>query len=158
MKTLIVYASRHGCAKRAAEKIGETLGEGVEISDIRQNSRYRLDQFERVIIGGSIHIGRIQSRIRNFITKNLVQLLEKQVGLFICQMAEGAEAEQEFTNAYPQQLIEHATATGLFGGEFNFEKMSFIEKYMIKKVAKVTASVARINEDNIVKFIEKMRK
>jgi len=158
MKTLIIYASRHGCAKRAAEKIGAALGEGVEIGDVRRSAQFKLDQFERVIIGGSIHIGKIQRRIRNFIAKNLVQLLEKQVGLFICQMAEGAEAEQEFKNAYPQQLIEHATATGLFGGEFNFEKMSFIEQYMIKKVAKVTASVTRINEDNIVKFIEKMRK
>jgi len=110
-----------------------------------------------VIIGGSIHIGRIQSRIKNFIEKNLVQLLEKQVGLFICHMAEAAEAEQEFKKAYPQQLIEHATATGLFGGEFNFEKMNFIEKYMIKKVGKVTASVSRINEDNIAEFIEKMK-
>jgi len=29
MKTLIIYASRHGCARRAAEKIGEALGDGV---------------------------------------------------------------------------------------------------------------------------------
>jgi menaquinone-dependent protoporphyrinogen oxidase len=158
MKTLIIYASRHGCARRAAEKIGEAFGDGVEICDVRQSAQFKLDQFERVIIGGSIHIGKIQSRIRNYIEKNLAQLLEKQVGLFICHMAEAAEAEQEFTNAYPQQLIEHAAAIGLFGGEFNFEKMNFVEKYMIKKVGKVTESVSRINEDNIADFIAKMRK
>jgi len=158
MKTLIVYASKHGCARKAAEKIRAALGDETEITDVRQSARFKLDQFERVIIGGSIHIGRIQSRVRNYIKKNLAQLLEKQVGLFICHMAEAAEAEQEFKNAYPQQLIEQAKATGLFGGEFNFEKMSFVEKYMVKKVGKVTESVSRINEDNIAKFIEKIRK
>jgi menaquinone-dependent protoporphyrinogen oxidase len=158
MKTLIVYASKHGCARKAAEKIRAALGDEIEITDVRQSARFKLDQFERVIIGGSIHIGRIQSRIKNYIAKNLTQLLEKQVGLFICHMAEAAEAEKEFNNAYPQQLIEHATAIGLFGGEFNFEKMSFIEKYMIKKVGKVTESVSRISEANITEFIAKMKK
>jgi menaquinone-dependent protoporphyrinogen oxidase len=158
MKTLIVYASKHGCARKAAEKIRAALGDEIEITDVRQSARFKLDQFERVIIGGSIHIGRIQSRIKNYVAKNLTQLLEKQVGLFICHMAEAAEAEKEFNNAYPQQLIEHATAIGLFGGEFNFEKMSFIEKYMIKKVGKVTESVSRISEANITEFIAKMKK
>ena len=44
----------------------------------------------------------------------------------------------------------------IFGGEFDFDKMNFLEKAMVKKAAGVTASVCRLREDEIEKFAKKM--
>jgi len=158
MKTLIVYASKHGCAKKAAEKLSEAFGDGTEVSDIRSNAKIDIAGFDRIIIGGSIHAGRIQKNVKNFIKKNLAQLLEKQIGLYICCMEEGERADKEFTSAFPKQLIDYADAKGFFGGEFNFEKMNFIERFIVKKIAKVTESVSNFKEDNIIDFINTMKK
>ncbi|MBL7066809.1 MAG: flavodoxin domain-containing protein [Candidatus Marinimicrobia bacterium] len=158
MKTLIVYASKHGCAKKAAEKLSEAFGEGTEVNDIRSIAKNDIADFDRIIIGGSIHAGRIQKDVKKFIQKNLAQLLEKQIGLYICCMEEGESADKEFTNAFPKQLIEHAVAKGFFGGEFNFENMNFIERFIVKKIAKVTESVSNVKENNIIDFINTMKK
>jgi len=158
MKTLIVYASKHGCAKKAAEKLGEAFGDGTEVDDIRSITKIDITDFDRIIIGGSIHAGRIQKAVKNFNQKNLARLLEKQIGLYICCMEEGESADKEFSNAFPRQLIEHAVAKGFFGGEFNFEKMNFIERFIIKKIAKITESVSNVKEDNIIDFINTMKK
>ena len=72
-------------------------------------------------------------------------------------MEEGEKAQQQFQNAFPAELIQHATATGMFGGEFNFEKMNFIEKAIIKKISKIEKSVSKIDEQSIVEFAEKIK-
>jgi len=158
MKTLIVYASKHGCAKRAAEKIAQTMGSEAEVNNIRNITRIDLEDFDRIIIGGSIHAGRIQGPIKSFAQKNLNQLLQKQIGLFICHMEEDSEkAMKELTDNFPEQLVKHATSKGLFGGEFDMNKMNFFEKFIIKKVAHVTESVSSIHEENIENFITTMK-
>jgi len=157
MKTLIVYASKHGCAKNAAEKMAQAFGDDTEVNDVRNFIRVDLEDFDRIIIGGSIHAGQIQGQIKTFVQRNLKLLLQKQLGLYICHMEEGDGAMKELTNNFPDQLLDHATAKGFFGGEFNFEKMNFFEKFIVKKVAKVSESVSNINEKNIEIFITAMK-
>ncbi|GHT05608.1 hypothetical protein FACS189440_12190 [Bacteroidia bacterium] len=60
---------------------------------------------------------------------------------------------QELTNAYPQKLVQHAVSTCFAGGEFQFEKMNFFERAIIKRIAKTDKSVSQINEEAIGKFI-----
>jgi menaquinone-dependent protoporphyrinogen oxidase len=156
MKTLIVFASKHGCAGKAADKLGEAFGEGTKVSEIRNITKIDLTDFDRIIVGGSIRAGRIQRDVKKFTQKYLTQLLEKKLGLFICCMEEGERAEKEFAAAFPKQLIEHATAKGFFGGEFDFEKMNFVERLIVKEVAHITESVFNFKEDNVTNFISEL--
>jgi len=158
MKTLIVYASKHGSAKNAAEKLAKAFGQDTEVNNVRNITRIDLEDFDRIIIGGSIHAGRIQGQIKTFAQRNVNLLLQKQLGLFICHMEEDSEkAMKELTDNFPDPLVEHATAKGLFGGEFDLDKMNFVEKFIIKKVAHVTESVSNIHEENIENFITTMK-
>ena len=74
----------------------------------------------------------------------------------MCCMEEGEKATNQFNEAFPDELIQHASATGIFGGEFNFEKMNFIERYIVKKIAKIDKSISKISEENINKFISQI--
>ena len=158
MKTLIIYASSHGCAEKSAQKLADLLGDDTEVSEVRNLTRIDLEDYQRVIIGGSIHAGRIQTKIKTFCQRYLNQLLEKQIGLFICHMEEDKDkAMKELTDNFPAVLVEHSTANGLFGGEFNFDKMNFLEKFIIKKVAKVTESMSTYKEAKVSEFAEKIK-
>jgi len=156
MKTLIVYTTTHGCAEKCANKLQQNLSGETELLNFKKSKPVNLENCETIIIGGSIHAGQIQKRIKKFCQGNL-DILKKKIGLFLCCMYEGEIAQKQFQDAFPTELIEHATATGIFGGEFNFEKMNFIEKTIVKKVAKVENSVSRISDEAIIQFAQKMK-
>jgi len=156
MKTLIVYSSKHGCTEKCTSILKEKMTGKIEVFNIKTTPQMDLSIYSTIIIGGSIHAGQIQKKIKDFCRNNLSILQEKKLGLFICCMEEGQKAEDQFHQAFPADVIKHASATGIFGGEFNFEKMNFIEKSIVKKVAKVEKSVFKISTENIDTFITKM--
>lgn len=45
----------------------------------------------------------------------------------------------------------------MLGGEFQFDKMNFIERFLTKKIAKVTSSVPRLRYDAIREFAAKVK-
>lgn len=156
MKTLIVYASRHGCTKGCAERLKEALGDGTEIAEVRAAGRLDLDAYDTIAVGGSIHAGKIQPRIRKYLERNAATLKAKKLGLFLCCMEEGEGADKEFREAFPADLVEHASATGLFGGEFNFERMNVLERTIIKKIAKTSQSISKVRPEAILDFARRL--
>ena len=158
MKTLILYTTSHGCTEKAVRELSPKLSGEVTIIDLKHFPSPCLDEYERVIIGGSIHAGQIQKRIRDFYTSNLNELRSKEIGLFICCMYEPEIAHEELQNAFPEELHQMAKAEGIFGGEFNFGKMNFIEKLLVRKIAKVSESVSKIDYLSIEQFANRMEK
>jgi menaquinone-dependent protoporphyrinogen oxidase len=157
MKTAIVYTTKHGCTDKCAHTLANNLEKETSLFNIELEDDINLDHFDTVIVGGSIHAGMINKKIKSFINKNLALLLEKKIGLFLCCMYEGDQALEQFRNAFPEPLRNKAEAHGLFGGEFEFEKMNFLEKAIVKKVANVEHSVSNINYANIKAFAEKIK-
>lgn len=158
MKTLIAYATSHGCTEQCAEKVRDGLDGEVETINLRRNTRTDPADFDRVIIGGSIHAGRIQGRIKRYCSKHEKTLLTKKLGLFLCCMEKEDRAREQFDANYPETLRNHAAAAGIFGGAFNLEKMNFVAKAIVRKVAGVTESVNEISEEAIDRFIEAFKK
>ncbi len=155
MNILIAYCTRHGCTEEAAQTLKENLSGEVTLVNLKKNGKPDLSAFDTVILGGSIHMGKIQSQVRKFIEKNVDVLLEKRTGLYVCCMEE-KQAQQQFENAFPEELRKHASATGIFGGAFNFERMNFLERKIVQKVAGVTESVYKIDEGEIKRFAAAM--
>jgi len=81
MKTLIVSASRHGCTEKCARRLKEALGAGAEIVGVKAAGRLDLSADDAVALGGSIHAGKIQARIRDYLAKPAPTLKRKKLGL-----------------------------------------------------------------------------
>lgn len=146
--------SKHGCARQAAWLIKERMApDEVVLIDLNK-TKPLIEEYDCIVIGGSIHAGSIQKHIREYCDKYSDVLKRKKLGLFICCMKEGAQAKEQFINAYSEDLREHSSANGLFGGEFNFKKMNFFERFLVKKIAKVDRSVSNLNKDAIAKFVD----
>ena len=73
-------------------------------------------------------------------------------------MEEGDTARKQMEDNLPEDLRAHASALGLFGGEFDFEKMNFLEKAIVKKVAGVEKTVSRIDTEAVKTFLADFRR
>lgn len=155
-RTLIVYASRHGTTEKVAGILKEELPESV-VCNLARESCPPLENFDRIIIGGSIRAGRIQKAIKIFCRQNLAILLKKEIALFICCMYDGQKAEDQFNQAFPEELRQAAKVKGIFGGELLFEKMNFLERTVIKKFIGVKESVSRFQPDEIKDFARRLK-
>lgn len=158
MKTIIIYTTTHGSTGKAVNELSQKLSGEVLAVDIRKHQAPPLDEFDRIIIGGSIHAGQIQKRIRNFCSANMDALKEKEIGLFICCMYEPEVAREEIQNAFPEELHQMAKTEAIFGGEFDFGKMNFVERLLVKKIAHVNESVSKIDHHSIERFANRMEK
>jgi menaquinone-dependent protoporphyrinogen oxidase len=135
MKTLIAYSTTLGCTEQCASKLKEDLVDDVELVRISRRRKYKLDAYDTIIVGGSIHEGMIQRSVHKFCEMNLNILLHKQVGLFVCCMDPDADEQALIEQAFPEKLVKHALASGFFGGELNFKKMNLLTKIMTRKAA-----------------------
>ncbi|NOY96732.1 MAG: flavodoxin [Chlorobi bacterium] len=158
MRTLIAYMSTHGCTGKVVAELGQKIEGEVVIINLKENPNPELDSYTRVVIGGSIHAGLIQRKVKEFCQNNLETLLQKELGLFICCMYEGETAMQQLKDAFPEELHQAAKYEAVLGGEFDFDKMNFFEKLVVKKVAKIRESVSKIDHNAIDKFASKMDK
>lgn len=156
MSALIIYMTRHGCTGKAVDILARALP-GSAVFDLGAVSNPPLDAHDTVAIGGSIHAGKVQRKLAKYCRDNMGTLKSKKLGLFLCCMEEGEKARLEFDQAFPAELREHAAATGLFGGAFDFDRMNFLERMIVKKVAKIEKSVSKLDEKAIESFAEKLK-
>lgn len=144
--TVIVYMSTHGTTEKVAYMIKDSLdGEQVTLVNLKICKYPDISMCKRVIIGGSIHMGKIQSEVTRFCEKNEELLLTKEVGIYLCCMATGDAAIQEFNKAYPEKLRQNAKAKALMGYELYFEKMNFLGRSIMKKKSGLSTNVSKID-------------
>lgn len=152
MKALIIYMSNHGTTEKIVERLSSLLGYNTAtIINLKTDTVPSLEQYDTVIIGGSIYAGKIQKKIRTFCSQNLSELLTKRVALFISYMKDEKRIE-EFIDSFPGELVDHSIANGFFGGALNFETMNPLEKFVVKKVTTHKESVYRVNSQAINHF------
>lgn len=155
MKTAIFYMSKHGCVEKAVFLLKEYLkNDEVEIINLKKDKIKDPESYDKIILGGSIHAGMIQRKIKTFYSRHLNVLLKKKLGLFLCCMEEGEKAKKQFDKVFPAKLRTHAKTTGLFGGEFIFGKMKPVEKFIIKKIAKTDKDISKFKKEEVKLFAE----
>lgn len=154
MKTLIIYGSNHGCTKKCADILEGKLKGEVDIVDIRNDITLDLDSYDKVIIGGSIYMGKIQKEITEVCEKYCENLKKKKLGLYVCCMNE-ENVETQIKDNFPEELLLCSVTQGYFGGAFNFKDMNFIERFIIRKVSKsLSKTNERFKEVDMKKFVD----
>jgi menaquinone-dependent protoporphyrinogen oxidase len=159
MKTLIVYCSSHGTTEKAVQLISEWMeGEVLTVDLKRDKVIFDVKDYDLVIIGGSIHAGSIQGKIKHFIGKYLDVLMSKKMGLFLCCWHDGEAALEQFNEAFPEELRSRSVANGIFGGELLVSRMNFIERQIVKKVNGITVDTSNLDTTAIMTFVMKVNK
>jgi len=129
MKTLILFATKHGCTEKAAQALAQRLGNAdvVNIADRTPD----LSAYNQVVIGSSIYVGQISKPLSQWLSQNVTALKQKRLGLFVC-CGQAEKAMEQLAAAFPGELVQAAAAKGYFG--YDFTRLSFGEKLICKAI------------------------
>jgi menaquinone-dependent protoporphyrinogen oxidase len=155
MKTAVIYTSKHGTTAKVSQMIAERLtGNQVSVIDLKKEKYPDIHLFEGIILGTSIYAGAPSKTMQRFCKENIETLRQKRLALFVCGMElDITKQQKELEKAYPQELYEYAISKCFAGGEFQFEKMNFFERTIIKRIAKTDKNVSQIREDEVERFV-----
>ena len=157
MKTLIVYTSKYGCTEKAAELLKARMSGEVEVINLSYAKEPSLESYDTVILGGSIYYGKIQKEMTAFVNKAKPKLTHKKVGLFICA-GNKDQAAQELRAAFPEELLQRALATEVFGDELQYDKLTLMEKFILRMVKGKEKTGSGLSLTTIENFAQTMTK
>lgn len=155
--TLIVFASNHGTVEKCARELFRRIDGKVDICNLKQRDFLPdLSGYDAVIVGGSIHSGKIQDEISSFCSENLELLATKRLGLFINCLYSGGKAQQQLDDAFPETLNQKAVVRDYFGGEVDNLKLSFWERVVTTRMIEQGDLVVAISKERIERFADIM--
>lgn len=138
MKTLIAYSSKYGTAAEAARRLADLLNGTTTLHDLDRDTPPSLSEYDSVVVGGSVYAGVLRKAAKAFCEGNSGTLQQKKLGLYVC-CASPTDGLKYIEENLPAQLVAHCTAKGAFGGELKFDKMNFVERPLLKMIAKKMA-------------------
>lgn len=157
MKTLILYLSKHGTCEKMAFRLAEKLSwQGIDIIDLAHHIP-KIDSYDNIIIGASIHMGKIHKKTSKFCDKNKDILLAKNLAIFLTSREKGEIGIQQYENSFNETLRQHASTYVLLGYELLFDKMNIIEKVLMKKIVGTTETISEINYSAFDDFVHKLK-
>jgi menaquinone-dependent protoporphyrinogen oxidase len=156
MSTLIVYATSKGYVEECVGRLKNELGDdAVSINRKRNRKDLSLDDYDTVIIGGSIHASNLQRSIKKFCSDYLNELLTKKVGLFLCCL-ETDKPDEYIKQNVPADLQNHAQAVSCFGGRLEMKQQNIFMRAMLKKISGSSDDQHREQFEEIPRFVQKL--
>ena len=152
LKTLILYATKHGAAGEIARRIADKA-DGAALHDLKQGDVPNLAEYDCVIVGSSVYAGRIRKEAKVFLSHNTEALQSKRLGLFISGMDTGSENDV-LAAAYSKELLQSAKTASFLGGIFDPDKAGFIERLIMRIVTKKSGYISTINDEKIGDFVK----
>ncbi|WP_041652319.1 flavodoxin domain-containing protein [Pseudarthrobacter phenanthrenivorans] len=136
----IPYGTSEGQSGKIAEFIADVIhahGHKAQTADIRRAGNFIPDWFDAVIVGASIHSGRHEEYVTEFVQKNK-DILESVPSAFF-SVSLSAHGDTEGAEGYVKKFEEetgwHPAQVGLFGGALLYTQYGFIKRLMMKKIA-----------------------
>ncbi len=148
-KALIVYGTRYGTTANTSDVIADTLrqvGFEVKIVDAKKEKVQSISEFDLIIVGSGIQMGKWTSEPEDFLKKYQNELSKKKVALFVScgganPLSEGEKKNKEMDDAKRKYLEDKAVeykmtpiALGFFGGCYDFNKMSWFFKKTLSSI------------------------
>ena len=141
---LILYGTGEGQTAKVAERIATTISErGHEASAIDVRDRpdsFTLEEYDTVVVGASIHVGKHQDEVRDFVTDNRDALSGMPTAFFQVSLSSANEEKREEAAGYVESFLTetgwHPDRIGQFGGALRFSEYGFLKRLMMKRIAK----------------------
>ncbi len=145
---LVCYGSSEGQTAKVADRIVETLAkrghDATAVDAGERPSDLEIDDVDAILVGASIHAGRHQSSVREFVTSNRDALAAKPTAFFQVSLSSADEQHEGQAQAagYVDEFVEdtgwHPDRIGLFGGALRYSEYGFLKRLVMKQIARRT--------------------
>jgi len=125
---LIAYATKHGSTHEVAEAIAGWLAEaGVETHTLPASRVHGLDEYEAVVLGAPLYLGRWHGDARTFVRRHRRALAARPFAAFALGPVEDNGEQWEGARAQLDKALAGLSpvAVGLFGGAIVPETLHF---------------------------------
>ena len=143
---LVLFASTEGQTAKIAHHLAErltSLGAHVHEQDVSELSEYvSLDDYDGVIVGGSIHAGEIQKPLRTYARRFHHHLAALPSAFFMVCLAAASKRPDapDDVRRMMQEFFEdtqwHPKLAVAFAGALKYSEYGFIKKRIMRAIAK----------------------
>jgi menaquinone-dependent protoporphyrinogen oxidase len=145
IRVLIPYGTSEGQTARIAEYLADvirTQGYEAVLADIKRSGTPKPDGYDAVIVGASVHMGKHQNCVRDFVRKHRAALERLPSAFFSVSLAahdDTEEARHEVEGSiekFVQQTGWRPRKVGLFAGALLYTRYGLFTRWIMKKIAR----------------------
>lgn len=158
MNILIIYGSLEGQTEKISEDIAKVIrNRGHHIAAMSGEqlpADFSLEDYDAVIIGGSIHMDRYPKYIKQFVNTNRDWLNKIPSAFFTVCMAIHSEKPKSKQHAlhYSEHFLEQTgwrpSLTTTFSGAVKYTQYNFITRFIMKMISKREGASTDISRDH----------
>lgn len=142
----IAYGTVEGQTAQIAEYIADVArGHGHEVltADIKKSGDTLPDRYDAVLVGASVHVGKHEGYVRDFVRKNTAALQRLPSAFFSVSLAaQGDEVNAEgYVEKFEAETGWRPAHVGLFSGALLYTHYGFLKRAMMKKIARDKGSL-----------------
>jgi menaquinone-dependent protoporphyrinogen oxidase len=149
MKVLVAYRSKYGTTAACARGVRDLIRAETVVADLARRPWPAAREYDVVLIGGSIYGGKIQREVGVFCDREREALLRCKVGLFLCCMYTGEQADAQLRGAFPEWLSAHAFSARLFGGELHHGRLTAFDRLLLLGLPRASQEVSLVDRSAI---------
>jgi menaquinone-dependent protoporphyrinogen oxidase len=170
-KILILYGTTEGHTTKIANHISTVLKAKGHETEVRIGtdlpSDFSLEKFGAIIIGASIHVGKHQSYIGEFVKTHLPLLERIPSAFFLVSLTAGSPKEEDRVPAmhcatkFLREIGWQPRKVGIFAGALQYTQYGFIKRFIMKMIAKraggstdTSRDYEYTNWDSVTRFAE----
>lgn len=148
VSVLVLYGTGEGQTAKVAETVAEALeerGYEVTVTDVAAESEsgsVDVNEFDAVLVGASIHVGKQQAEIRTFVTERRDAFESRPTGFFQVSLSSATDDEVRraeaagYVDAFVEETGWQPDRVGLFGGALRYSKYGFLKRLVMKRIAR----------------------
>ncbi len=115
------------------------LGHGHEAQtvDIKGSGDAHLDGYDAVIVGASVHMGKHEQYVRDFVRKNRTSLERVPSALFSVSLAAHGDIQnaENYVEEFEKETGWRPAKVGLFGGALPYTGYGFLKRHLMQRIA-----------------------
>ncbi len=145
-KALLLYSSREGQTTKVLQYIAEHLADfDCEIANLHETETVNFADYEKVLIGASIHYGHLNKGLYKFIHRYRDELAQNKAAFVCLNLTARKEEQQKDTpqgSPYVQTFLRKSPwqpeLIGVFAGALRYPRYNVFDKFMIRLIMKMT--------------------
>jgi len=152
---LMLFASHFGQTRAIANTIAEDLrsaGHGVDLVDARRTDVPPPEDYDVVVLGSRVELGRHAGAIRSFIAMHRDALCEMPAAFFSVSMAAAHPGASADPNGYMTSLFEDSAwrpeLSAAFAGALPYRKYGFLTRFIMKRISRSAGHTTDTSRDH----------
>ena len=158
MNILVIYGTTEGQTRKIAAFIADHLrekGSTVTLVDSTEARKaFSLDGFDAVIAAGSVHNGRHQTALFEFVRQHLEALQTKPTAMVSVSLSMASDDKEDRLDAiaYAERFVDAAewkpTVIHLVAGALRYTQYDFFKSWMLKIIAGAKGACTDTSKDH----------